>query len=69
MIIVSWENNKERVNKTCRQIAEISMLSHGGKLKKSMFQKHNTKSALTILKIAYVYLNSICSNWNTSSRM
>ena len=51
MIVVSWESNKEGVNKTCRQNTEISMLSHDGKLKNSMFQKHNTKSALTHLKI------------------
>jgi len=38
MIVVSWESNKERVNKTCRQTAEISMLSHDGKLKNNMFQ-------------------------------
>jgi len=61
MIAVSWESNKERVNKTCRQTAEISMFSHSGKLNNSMFQKHNTKTALTHLKkITYVYLNSIC---------
>jgi hypothetical protein len=49
MIAVSWESNKERVNKTCRETAEISMLSHGGKLNGGMFQKHKTKSALTHL--------------------
>lgn len=50
MIAVSWESNKERINKTCRQTAEISMLGHSGKLHNSMFQKHKTKSALTHLK-------------------
>jgi len=37
MIAVSWDSNMERVNKTCRQTAEISMLSNGGKLNCSMF--------------------------------
>jgi hypothetical protein len=50
MIAVSWESNKERVNKTFRQTTEISKLRHGGKLKNSMFQKHKTKSALTHLE-------------------
>jgi len=62
MIAVSWQSNKERINKTCRQTAEISMLSHGGKVNKSMFQKHKTKSALTHLKIRVCLLKQHLSN-------
>jgi hypothetical protein len=44
------DSNKEHVNKTRGQTAEISLLSHGSRLNNNRFRKHETKSALTHLK-------------------